>query len=120
MQHSNQCDYKATNKPDLKLHIKSKHKNTAPKEIHENENKNRKATAKSQISKRIHCEHCERKFNKVETYSKHKKQAHQETLPDISITDIGKNSQSSFKSITTLQRMLRSHKKNFSTLESIN
>ena len=97
-----------------------KHKNIVHKEILENEKEDRKATVKSQTSKRFHCEYCERKFNKAETYSKHKKQAHQETLSDNSIKDIGKNSQSLFKTITPFQRMLRSYKKNFSTLEPIN
>ena len=106
--------------PAIKLHKEMKHKNIVHKEIHENEKEDRKATVKSQTSKRFHCEYCERKFNKAETYSKHKKQAHQETLSDNSIKDIGKNSQSLLKTITPFERMLRGNKKKISTLEPIN
>jgi len=58
-----QCEYKATPKTNLIQHIASSHQD--------------KEKQKSKyIAKRINCEQCERKFNKMETYEKHKSLEH--------------------------------------------
>ena len=79
----NQCDFKATTKQKVRLHIDIEH--------------TIKAKNKSQyVPKRIKCEECEKKFNKKETFEKHKcQQKIQHTIQPDNMT---------------LQRYLRSNK----------
>ena len=56
----NQCNFKATTKHEVMLHINTDHTAKA---------KNNKS---QYVPKRIKCQECERKFNKKETFEKHK------------------------------------------------
>ena len=66
-----QCEYKATTKEHLNNHIESSH-NLKQK--------------KNYISKLIKCDLCGKKFNKEETFIKHKKQAHSSNNETYAIT----------------------------------
>ena len=63
--HCNQCEYKATTNTNLKGHIEAIHgaiKKHTP--------------ARKHTSKRLKCEICQRRFNKVETLERHKNSDH--------------------------------------------
>ena len=62
--------FKAISKLSLKQHIESAHNDT---------NKNKKHN----VSKRIKCEECGKRFNKKETFEKHKKQCQNTILPYV-------------------------------------
>ena len=84
------CDYKSSTKIQLKSHSDTAHKN-----------------------KRIFCDYCERRFNKIETYEKHMKQDHAGRQKYM-------NNENLIQTTLPFQRILRSHKKAVSTLEPIN
>ena len=58
----NQCDYKAATQSNLKEHIVATYDTIKPD--------------KTYTAKRIKCDKCERKFNKVDTYEKHTRMDH--------------------------------------------
>ena len=63
------CEYKTTSENSLKAYIGTTHKN---------ENYANKILVEKTKSKRIHCDICEKKFNKFETSKKHMKSVHKE------------------------------------------
>ena len=72
----------------------------------------RTESKKTYKSKRIKCDHCDKKFNKKETFIKHLKEAHQE------ISKLGtKSIETTLK--MTFQRQLRSYKKSDSATNVI-
>ena len=87
-----QCPYKTGSKNIMNRHIKSHQINNCEKESEstsviieakapsprkETEDKSNKKVKKS--SKRIHCEKCEKKFNKKERFEDHMKKVHKES-----------------------------------------
>ena len=54
------CEYKTTNENVLKMHINTNHKNEV----------------NIRKSKRLHCNMCDKKFNKLDTFNKHMKLDH--------------------------------------------
>ena len=90
----NICNKKYKNKTDLKRHNENVHMN---KTVY--------------ISKRRKCQHCEKRFNKEETYDKHMKNEHNGTQNTNASIELNSNYPIAK---VTFQRNLRSNKKKHS------
>ena len=76
------CSFKTTNDETLKTHVESNHLPV------ENQNKKEKSN-----SKRIHCQFCEKKFNKMETFDKHMKAYHKKNQQPVIPSSSGRSNQ---------------------------
>ena len=89
------CEHKTTSENSLKDHIERAHKK---------ENYLGKILAEKVKSKRIHCNVCEKKFNKPETFNKHMKSDHNEYMkPNIQPVVGRSNSMNNNKYIKTVK-----------------
>ena len=111
--HCDQCNYKAATKTNLIVHLDNNHKNMIDIETVDKTNS---IIQNTYISKRSKCEICERKFNKEETYLKHKKQDHKENSSKNN-NGVQKNI---LESMMTFRRTLRSDKTTGRAPEPIN
>ena len=88
------CEYKTTNENSLKAHVKTNHTK---------ENYQSKILVEKVKSKRIHCNICDKNFNKPDTFNKHMKSAHNEhKKPNIQQVAGRSNSMNNNKLIETV------------------
>ena len=85
VQKCEQCEYKTASKAMLRKHKRTEHRETEeiivvqnndPLPVVQNSNKNKENTKKKYISKRIQCDHCDKKFNKESRFTVHMKTDH--------------------------------------------
>ena len=69
------CGFRSGSETLLKRHKDLNHKENKAVTQPINSNSNA-TTGKTYISKRLKCEYCDKKFNKIETFEKHKKLIH--------------------------------------------
>ena len=79
-QQCDQCEYQTASKAMLRMHKRNKHKvveNETGVIVDQNMRKEDSTEkTKKYVSKRIKCEHCDRRFNKESRYQKHNKTDH--------------------------------------------
>ena len=115
-----QCDYVSVSPTLLKEHTQSVHKKNCDrddKQVVESASQTQHTESKRAYkSKRIKCDHCNKKFNKSEIFIKHLKEAHQEISTKLETKS--KSIETTLQKMT-FQRQLRSYKKSASATKFI-